>query len=115
MTNDPSADDLDNYERLTRDRLSPVLGPFRTIDRRGGPPGLHDFEVDLEGGLVAAIEVTGIVDSERLGQAAAAEKVVLSLPGSESLWLVSLDAGAQVRPLKPHLLPLLADLEAQGR
>lgn len=117
MTGNADDEHLDDYERWARERLTPVLGPFRIIDRPGGPPGLHDFEVDLPDNLVAALEVTSEVDSERLGQAASAEDhlSLLTLSGSKSLWLVGLAAGARASTLKQHLLQLLTDLEAQGR
>ena len=59
MTPQPEHDDLDMYEVYAEDRLTPLLGPLRRIDRPGGPSGLHDFEADLPNGSVAALEVTG--------------------------------------------------------
>jgi hypothetical protein len=56
VTLQPEDDDLDQYEAWAQDRLTPLLGPLRRIDRRGGPPGLHDFEADLADGSVAALE-----------------------------------------------------------
>jgi hypothetical protein len=44
VTLQPQDDDLDQYEAWAQDRLTPLLGPLRKIDRRGGPPGLHDLE-----------------------------------------------------------------------
>ena len=42
---------LDPFELWARDRLEPLLGPLRVIDKKGGPPpGLHDFEADLPRG-----------------------------------------------------------------
>jgi hypothetical protein len=64
VTPQPADDDLDSYEAWAHDRLTPVLGPLRRIDRRGGPPALHDFEADLADGSVAALEVTGEVDAQ---------------------------------------------------
>lgn len=55
MTLQPADDDLDSYETWAHDRLTPVLGPLRRIDRRGGPPALHAFEADLADGSVAAL------------------------------------------------------------
>src|SRR5512132_2345435 len=118
MTLQPADDDLDPYEAWAHDRLTPLLGPLRRIDRRGGPPGLHDFEADLAGGSVAALEVTGVVDAQRLSLASSAERRLssITLPNSESLWLVGLAAGARVSAIKPgELRRLLVELEASGR
>jgi hypothetical protein len=111
-------DDLDEYETWARARLAPLLGPLRRVDRRGGPEGLHDFEADLADGSVAAVEVTGEVDAQRRSLAAAAERRLASvtLPGSNSLWLVGLAATARVSAIRrPELRRLLGDLEACGR
>ncbi len=114
----PEDDDLDPYEAWAHDRLMPLLGPLRRIDRRGGPPGLHDFEADLADGSVAALEVTGEVDAQRLSLASAAERRLsaITLPNSESLWLVGLAPGARVSAIRPDdLRRLLGELEASGR
>jgi hypothetical protein len=55
----------DMFERCARDRLEPVLGLLRQIDPGGGPVPLHDFEADLPGGLVAAVEVTSVTEPKR--------------------------------------------------
>jgi hypothetical protein len=105
------------YEEQARDYLTPLLGPLRVIDRPGGPPGLHDFEADIAGGLIAAIEVTGEVDAQRLSQASAAERRFssLTLPRSSLLWLVGLTADARVNEISAgKLCRLLSDLESQG-
>jgi hypothetical protein len=117
MTQQP-ADDLDPYEAWAHDRLTPVLGPLRRIDRRGGPPALHDFEAGLADGSVAALEVTGEVDAQRLSLAASAERRLSSItvPNSEFLWLVGLAADARISAIKPgELRRLLDELEASGR
>jgi hypothetical protein len=111
-------DDLDQYEAWARDRLTPLLGPLRRIDRRGGPEGLHDFEADLADGSVAALEVTGEVDAQRLSLASSAERRLSSvtLPSSNLLWLVGLAASARVSAISSNdLRRLLGDLEASGR
>lgn len=110
-------DDLDPYEVYARDRLTPLLGPLRRIDRRGGPPGLHDFEADLPAGSVAALEVTSEVDNQRLDLAASTERHLssITLPDSELLWLVGLAATARVNAIRHDLRRLLAELEASGR
>jgi hypothetical protein len=118
VTLQPEDDDLDQYEAWARDRLTPLLGPLRRVDRRGGPPGLHDFEADLADGSVAALEVTGEVDAQRHSLAAAAERRLakVTLPGSKSLWLVGLAPSARVSAIRhPELRRLLGDLEADGR
>lgn len=92
MTRQPLDDDLDPYAAWARDRLTPLVGPLRKTDRRGGPSGLHDFEVDLPNGSIAAREVTGEVGKERLGLAASAERHLSSIT-----------------------LPVLSELEASGR
>jgi hypothetical protein len=66
----PKDDDLDPYEAYAQDRLTPLVGPLRRTDRRGGSPGQHDFEADLPNGSVAALEVTVEVDDQRLDLAA---------------------------------------------
>jgi hypothetical protein len=118
MTQQPQDDDLDPHEAWARDRLTPLLGPLRRTDRRGGPPGLHDFEAELLDGSVAALEVTGEVDRKRLDLAASAERHLSSmrLPNSTFSWTVRLAAGARVRAIEPDkLFPLLSDMEASGR
>jgi hypothetical protein len=96
VTLQPEDDDLDQYEAWAQGRLTPLLGPLRRIDRRGGPPGLHDFEADLADGSVAALEVTVEVDDQRLDLAASAERRLssITLPDSQFLWLVGLAATA---------------------
>lgn len=118
VTLQPEDDDLDHYEAWAHDRLTPLLGPLRRIDRRGGPPGLHDFEADLADGSIAALEVTGEVDAQRLSLASSAERRLssITLPNSSSLWLVGLAAGARVNTIRPDdLRRLLGELEASGR
>ena len=118
MTLQPQHDDLDPYESYAQDRLTPLLGPLRRIDRPGGPPGQHDFEADLPDGSVAALEVTSEVDDQRLNLASAAERRLssITLPGSLFLWLVGLAADARVNTITPDdLRGLLSDLEGSGR
>jgi hypothetical protein len=111
---------LDEYELWARDRLEPLLGSLRVIDKKGGPPGLHDFEADLPDGLVAAIEVTSEVESGRLSVASEIRRSGLSrysVPGLHSLWSVHLNDEARVSVLRrrrAELQQLLSDLEAQG-
>jgi hypothetical protein len=118
VTLQPEDDDLDQYEAWAQGRLTPLLGPLRRIDRRGGPPALHDFEADLADGSVAALEVTVEVDDQRLDLAASAERRLssITLPNSRSLWLVGLAATARVNAIRPDdLRRLLGELEASGR
>jgi hypothetical protein len=117
VTPQPEDDDLDPYEAWAHDRLTPLLGPLRRIDRRGGANGLHDFEADLPDGSVAALEVTGEVDAQRLKLASSAERRLssITLPDSESLWLVGLAAGARVNGIRPDdLRRLLASWKPAG-
>jgi hypothetical protein len=46
MTPQPQHSNLDRYEAYAQNRLTPLLGPLRTIDRPGAPPGQHDFDAD---------------------------------------------------------------------
>jgi hypothetical protein len=108
---------LDMYERCAVDRLEPALGSLRLIDRRGAPPGLHDFEANMANGI-AAIEVTSQVDSRRLDLASAAHRRFSSfrIPGSALRWDIKLAPSAQVGKISDELLrSLLRDMEAQGR
>jgi hypothetical protein len=115
------ADDeyLDWYERWARDRLEPVLGPLRVIDRKGGPtPGVHDLEADLPTGMVAAIEITSEVEGARLALAASADRHLsgLRLAGSNNSWRVGLVAHARADEIRrADLLVLLRDLEQHGQ
>lgn len=110
----------DQYEVWARDHLEPLLGSLRVIDRKGGPPGQHDFEADLPGGLVAAIEVTSEVESDRLSVASEIRRQGMSrypVPGLNCLWSVRLSDDARVKDLsRSHdkLRQLLSELEAQG-
>ncbi len=105
------------YEQWARQRLEPRLGPLREIDPGGGPQPLHDFEADLPGGAVAAIEVTGQVDRKRLEQAASAHRRFpgLTLPGSRLAWQVALEPQARVNDIRSaDLRLLLHDMEVKG-
>ena len=105
------------YESWARERLEPVLGPLREIDPGGGSRPLHDFEADLPGGAVAAIEVTGQVEAKRLEQASSAQRRFssLTLPGSRLVWQVGLDPHARVNDIgSGDLRRLLYDMEKKG-
>jgi hypothetical protein len=116
----PGDEYLNWTERWARGRLEPVLGPLRVIDvnRKGGPPGLHDFEADLPDGAVAAIEITSEVEEARLSLMASVGRHFrkLRLPGSNYAWQVGLTADVRVNAIRPAaLLKLLSDMEQQGR
>jgi len=114
----PDDEHLDPYELWARDRLEPLVGSLRVIDKKGGPPGLHDFEADLPGALVAAIEVTSEVERERLDLAASVQRRLsdLKLRSSSHCWQVGLASDAIVNAIDPsELLGLLSDLESKGR
>src|SRR6476620_810550 len=109
---------MDDSEWYAKARLKPILGPWRCIDRPGGHTGLHDFEADLSNGDVAAIEVTGDMNSDRLALEKAVEHHDLSSFTVHSLrmsWLVRLSSTARVQTLGDKVRSLLADLEAAGR
>jgi hypothetical protein len=117
VTERPDNEHLDSYEQRARYRLEPVLGFLRVIDRKGGPPGLHDLEADLPAG-VAAVEITSEVESARLDLAASAHRRLstLTLRGSGHRWQVGLAADARVNAIRPAaLLELLSDMEQAGR
>jgi hypothetical protein len=79
---------------------------------------MHDFEANLPGGVVAALEVTGVVEQERLNMAASADRRLsgLRLPGSRHVWQVGLAEEAIVNAISPEtLLGLLKDMEDQGQ
>jgi hypothetical protein len=64
------------------------------------------------------LEVTGEVDDQRLNLEASTERHLSSItvPDSDSLWLVGLAATARVNAIKPgDLRRLLGDLKASGR
>jgi hypothetical protein len=109
--------ELDPYERCAHDRLEPIFGALRQIDPGGGPDSLHDFEADLPGDLIAAIEVTSEVESERLALESSAGRHLssLTLPDSGRRWLVELNAGANAKAIIPDLRRLLSDIERDGR
>jgi hypothetical protein len=116
----PDDEHLDEYELWARDHLEPLLGSLRVIDTKGGPPGLHDFEADLPSALVAALEITSEVESDRLSVASEIRRRGLArypLPGLNFLWSVHLADNARVGPLirrHDELRQLLCDLEARG-
>lgn len=108
---------LNPYEQWARQRLEPVLGTLREIDPGGGPRPLHDFEADLPGGAVAAIEVTGQVDAKRLEQAVSAQRRFpgLTLPDSKLAWQVALEPQAHVNDIRSaDVRLLLHDMEVKG-
>jgi endogenous inhibitor of DNA gyrase (YacG/DUF329 family) len=111
---------LDEYELWALDRLEPLLGRLRIIDKKGGPPGQHDFEADLPGGLVAALEVTSEVEPGRLSVASEVRRRGMSrypVSGLNFLWSVRLADDARVKDLSRHrndLHKLLSNLETHG-
>ena len=110
--------DMNDSELYAKARLEPILGPLRCIDCPGGTPGLHDFEADLPNGTVAAVEVTGDMNSDRLALEAELERQDLSsftLPSLRMSWLVRLSPTARVQTLGEEVRSLLRDLEAVGR
>jgi hypothetical protein len=108
---------LDQFEQCAWDRLEPILGPLRVIDPGGGPQPLHDFEADLPGGLIAAIEVTSENEPARLELESTAQRLQpsLTLPGSKFTWLVGLDPRARIKDISSWLRPLMYDMEKQDR
>ena len=110
--------DLNDSEWYAKARLEPILGPLRCIDCPGGTPGLHDFEADLANGTVAAVEVTGDMNADRLALEAELERQNLSsftAPSLRMSWLVRLSPTARVQTLGEEVRSLLRDLEAVGR
>lgn len=110
--------DMNDSELYAKARLEPILGPLRCIDGPGGTPGLHDFEADLRNGTVAAVEVTGDMNSDRLALEAELERQDLSsftLPSLRMSWFVRLSPTARVQTLGEEVRSLLRDLEAVGR
>jgi hypothetical protein len=123
VTRRPGDEDLDPYELWARDqleRLEPRLGPLQLIDRKGGPPGLHDFEANLPDGSVAALEVTSEVEPDRLSVASEIRRRGMSRypePSLNSRWSVRLTDDAHVGDLsrrRGDLRQVLSGLEAQG-
>jgi hypothetical protein len=109
--------DPNPYERWARERLEPILGTLREIDPGGGPRSLYDFEADLPGAGIAAIEVTGQVEAKRLEQASSAQRRFdsFTLPGSSLVWQIGLDPRARVNAIRPEdLRRVLHDMEAKG-
>jgi hypothetical protein len=108
---------LDRFEQCARDRLEPILGPLRVTDPGGGPQPLHDFEADLPGNLIAAIEVTSENEPARLELESMAERLQssLTLAGSKLTWLVGLHPGARSKDISSGLRPLMHHMEKQGR
>src|SRR5258708_897257 len=118
MTNKSSVRELDVFEQSARERLEPTLGSLQVIDPGGGPESLHDFEADLPGGSIAAIEVTSEVNSQRLKLEASAARLLssISVPGSRFRWLVGFDTRAKIKAInRTELCRLLFDIEQQGR
>ena len=102
----------DRYERCALDRLEPILGPLRCIDPGGGPGGAHDFEVALDDGGFAAIEVTGEVESgQRALESLVKRLPPLTVPGSHWRWLIGLGDGGQEQRIPSELPILLSDME----
>jgi hypothetical protein len=90
---------------------------LREIDPGGGPRPLHDFEADLLGDGIAAIEVTGQVEAKRLEQASSARRRFdsFTLPGSSFVWQIGLAPRARVNAIRPEdLRRVLQDMEAKG-
>jgi hypothetical protein len=106
----------DRYERCARARLEPILGPLRCIDPGGGPEGAHDFEVDLDDGGFAAIEVTGEVESgQRALESLVRRLPPLTVPGSRWRFLTGPGASALEKRISSELPGLLSAMEKAGR
>ena len=69
--------DVNDSEWYAKARLEPIVAPW-CIDCAGGTRGLHDFEADLPNGTVAAVEVTGDMNSDPLAPEAELERQDLS-------------------------------------
>jgi hypothetical protein len=109
---------MNDSEWYAKARLEPILGPLRCIDCPGGTPGLRDFEAELPNGTVAAVEVTGNMNSDRLALEADLERQDLSsftLPSLRMSWLVRLSPTARVQTLGEEVRSPLCDLEAVRR
>jgi hypothetical protein len=108
--------ELDRYERFARNRLEPILGRLRCIDPGGGPGGAHDFEVDLDDGGFAAIEVTGEVEAgQRALESLMRRLPPLTVPGSHWRWQTGLGDSAQEKRIPSELPALLFDMEKAGQ
>jgi hypothetical protein len=120
MTWEQDDDELDPYERWARAWLENLLGPLQVIDRKGGAPGMHDFEGALPGGSVLVLEVTSQVAPDRRSVESEIKQRDLSsfqIPGLTALWAVRLTDAARVKDISRHrgeLGQILADLEADG-
>jgi hypothetical protein len=102
----------DEIERLVVDRVADVVkGSVRRIDD-GSADGLHDYEIDLDDGRTAAVEVTGAVDAAKLNTARAALKYRLDDSGVRLGWDVDLDDwNANRSRLKEQLPAILKEFE----
>lgn len=91
-----------------------------TFTDTGKLPNRHDWELDHEGQLVAAVEITSAQDRQRRSLAAALDKhwkwldQVLHQPTLTKRWFVNPADDAMIgdKKLRPKLVELLEELEA---
>jgi hypothetical protein len=110
--------DLDDNEIWARTRLAPLIGPMWCVDVVGGPEAIHDFEADLPGGGIAAIEVTSETNGDRRGVQSQIDRRGLSgylIEGTTS-WIFSLTDAAKVASLDRDVLhQVIGPLIESGR
>lgn len=85
-------------------------------DVPGADSGLHDFDVTLPDGTVAAVEVTTCIDEEAARFEAALEEhaVHLDVAGIERSWAIRLAESTRLDGLMERLTSHLIELEQRG-
>lgn len=106
---------LDDNELWAQIRLTPLIGPMRCVDT-GRPEGIHDFEIDMPNGDLAAVEVTSETNGKRRSVEAEIDRRGLNgytISGSTS-WIVSLTDTAKVSSLTSGVLDHIIGLLTQS-
>lgn len=84
-------------------------------DVPGAPRGTVDFDIELQGGELIALEVTTYAVEEERAMDAAATKHPVKADGLGKSWLVILVAGVAQKNFGSRVAPLLMQMEEQGK
>src|SRR4051794_37671987 len=97
----------DVVEDLVVERLTELTASVARRVDDGSADGLHDHELELPGGLLVALEITGEVDEAIRAANAATRKYRLAGSGVTAVWDVSLVEWTVSRQLLARTLPAI--------
>ncbi len=109
--------EMDRYEQVAGQIVAQQLGGRQHARDVGvAPPGTHDFDIELPGGLTIPLEVTSAADGalEALRNLALGREWKAPSLGHHWWLLVPNDGSVQVKALMTKVVPYLAVLERHG-